>query len=124
MKSASATRVLPTITLGFEWKNRNDFNFLLRAQVRQKNWLYTLVEEACLNKKEFNRFDFLLGYQEKDWDIYLRHVTVLNSKYRLFSNFGLGRVIFNGIYRRNSQTYGSELEYSFANGSYKCFLAA
>ncbi|CAD8092657.1 unnamed protein product [Paramecium sonneborni] len=94
-----------------EWLNQDKINFLLRSQVRNNNWLYVIASKACLSKQQFDKLDFLIGYQTKNYDIFFRHVTnESHPSFPIISNFGIGRFYFDTVYRKNSNQYGFELE--------------
>ncbi|CAK85630.1 unnamed protein product (macronuclear) [Paramecium tetraurelia] len=95
----------------FEWLNQDKVNFLLRSQVKHNNWVYVIASQVCLSKQEFDKLDFLVGYQTQKYDVYFRHLTNPKPSFPLFSNFGFGKFLVDAIIRKNSNQYGFEIEY-------------
>ncbi|CAD8088932.1 unnamed protein product [Paramecium sonneborni] len=94
-----------------EWLNQDKVNLLLRSQGRNNNWLYVIASKACLSKQQFDKLDFLIGYQTQNYDVFFRHITnETHPSFPIISNFGIGRLYVDAVYRKNSNQYGFQLE--------------
>lgn len=97
-----------------EHTNDGHFVFTSRNHIKHGKFLYGFV--AALHLKQFapSKYDAFVGYESKDFDVYLKHLSACNSTSESKSSLSLGTVNLSAVYRRNNDTFGAEIQDDFA----------
>jgi len=93
-----------------------------RTMCRHNNFLYGFAG-TLNNKFEAITYDGALGYETKDFDLYLRHESYVDRKnnnphtiaHISGGNFSLGKLIASAVYRKGNDTFCGEVTHNDGN---------
>ncbi|CAD8121262.1 unnamed protein product [Paramecium sonneborni] len=95
----------------------NGVNGLSRTFWKNNQWTIVVAEDFQLTGGfGLRRFDFLVGYLQPKYDVFLRHLTSKPTESKQFNDLLGGKVILDLVHRRKQQTYGLETEYGLSSG--------